>query len=167
MREGVSRQGYNLYPAFPYDHYAKLSDNDIRALYAFIMTRMPIDSQPPANALPFPLSLRRVVTIWNLLFLDTAPFDPDPKQTAQWNRGAYLVRGLGHCGDCHTARNFFGAEKSGGNTLTGSVSEGWQAPALNAVSPAPVGPTAPLRLPASRVGRAAWRRSRADAISDR
>jgi mono/diheme cytochrome c family protein len=137
MREGVSRQGYNLYPAFPYDHYAKLSEGDIRALYAFIMTRLPVESRPPANALPFPLSLRRVVTIWNLLFLDTAPFDPDPKQTAQWNRGAYLVEGLGHCGDCHTPRNFLGAEKSS-QLLAGGVSEGWQAPALNAASPAPV-----------------------------
>jgi mono/diheme cytochrome c family protein len=136
MREGVSRQGYNLYPAFPYDHYAKLSDGDIWALYAFVMTRLPVDSRPPANALPFPLSLRRVVTIWNLLFLDTAPFDPDPKQTAQWNRGAYLVQGLGHCGDCHTPRNFLGAENRG-NALAGGVSEGWQAPALNAASPAP------------------------------
>jgi mono/diheme cytochrome c family protein len=137
MREGVSRQGYNLYPAFPYDHYAKLSDSDIQALFAFVMTRKPVESRPPANALPFPLSLRPVATIWNLLFLDTAPFDPDPKQTAQWNRGAYLVQGLGHCGDCHTPRNFLGAEKSG-QALAGGVSEGWQAPALNAGSPAPV-----------------------------
>ncbi|MGA7264581.1 MAG: cytochrome c [Stellaceae bacterium] len=137
MRRGVSRQGYNLYPAFPYDHYAKLSDNDIRALYAFVMTRMPVDSRPPPNALPFPLSMRRVVTIWNLLFLDTAPFDPDPNQTAKWNRGAYLVQGLGHCGDCHTPRNFVGAEEHG-NALAGGVSEGWQVPALNGASPAPV-----------------------------
>ena len=137
MREGISRQGYNLYPAFPYDHYAKLSDGDIRALYAFAMTRMPVESRPTANALPFPLSMRRVVRVWNLLFLDTAPFEPDPKQTAQWNRGAYLVQGLGHCGDCHTPRNFLGAEKRG-SALAGGVSEGWQAPALNAVSPAPL-----------------------------
>ncbi len=137
MREGVSRQGYNLYPAFPYDHYAKLSDSDIRALYAFVMTRIPVESRPPANALPFPLNIRRTLTIWNLLFLDTAPFDPDPKQTARWNRGAYLVYGLGHCGDCHTPRNFLGAEKSG-RALAGGVSEGWQAPAVNAESPAPV-----------------------------
>lgn len=137
MREGVSRRGYNVYPAFPYDHYAKLSGSDIRALYAFVMTRLPVDSQPPANALPFPLSLRRVVSIWNLLFLDTVPLDPDPKQTAQWNQGAYLVQGLGHCGDCHTPRNFLGAEKSG-HALAGGVSEGWEAPALNAASPAPV-----------------------------
>jgi mono/diheme cytochrome c family protein len=137
MREGVSRQGDNLYPAFPYDHYAKLSDSDIRALYAFVMTRRPVDSRPPPNALPFPLSMRRLVTIWNLLFLDTAPFDPDRKQTAQWNRGAYLVQGLGHCGDCHTPRNFLGAEMSG-HALAGGFSEGWHAPALNAASPAPV-----------------------------
>jgi mono/diheme cytochrome c family protein len=137
MREGISRQGYNLYPAFPYDHYSKLGDSDIRALYAFVMTRTPVGSRPPANALPFPLSMRWVVTIWNRLFLDAAPFEPDPKQTAQWNRGAYLVQGLGHCGDCHTPRNFLGAEKSG-NALAGGVSEGWQAPALNAGSPAPV-----------------------------
>jgi mono/diheme cytochrome c family protein len=66
-----------------------------------------------------------------------SPFDPEPKQTAEWNRGAYLVQGLGHCGDCHTPRDFLGAEKSG-QALAGGVSEGWQAPALNAASPAPV-----------------------------
>jgi mono/diheme cytochrome c family protein len=137
MRKGLSRQGYYLYPAFPYDHYAMLSDSDIRALYAFVMTRSPIESRPPANMLPFPLSMRPVVAVWNLLYLDTAPFAPDPERTAQWNRGAYLVQGLGHCGDCHTPRNFLGAEEHG-DALAGGASESWQALALNAASPAPV-----------------------------
>lgn len=137
MREGVSRRGSYLYPAFPYDHYAKLNNDDIQALYAFAMTRSPVESRPPANALPFPLSIRRLMAVWNLLYLDTAPFNPDPKETAAWNRGAYLVQGLGHCGACHTPRNILGAEKRG-KALAGGESERWHAPALNAASPAPV-----------------------------
>jgi mono/diheme cytochrome c family protein len=137
MREGVSRDGTYLYPAFPYDHYAKLSDRDIHALYAFVMTRSPVESSPPANELLFPLGIRRAIAVWDLLYLATAPFEADPGQTVQWNRGEYLVQGLGHCGDCHTPRNFLGAEKSG-NRLAGGEAEGWHAPALDAASPAPV-----------------------------
>jgi mono/diheme cytochrome c family protein len=137
MREGIARDGSYLYPAFPYDHYVKLGDGDIHALYAFIMTRSPVESRPPPNELPFPLSVRRIVALWDLLYLDTAPFRPDSNQPAQWNRGAYLVEGLGHCGDCHTPSNFLGAEESG-KSPAGGEAEGWYAPALNAASTAPV-----------------------------
>jgi mono/diheme cytochrome c family protein len=137
MREGIARDGSYLYPAFPYDHYVKLSDGDIHALFAFVMTRSPVESRPPPNELPFPLSIRRIVALWDLLYLDTAPFRPDSNRPAQWNRGAYLVQGLGHCGDCHTPRNFLGAEASG-KALAGGEAEAWYAPALNAASRAPV-----------------------------
>ncbi len=137
MREGVSRRGHHLYPAFPYAHYARLDDDDLSALYAFLMTRLPVETSTPANTLEFPLNQRWLLAFWNLLFLDSAPFRPDPQHTAEWNRGAYLVAGLGHCGACHTPRNFLGAEKTG-QALGGGEAEGWRAPALNAASPAPV-----------------------------
>jgi mono/diheme cytochrome c family protein len=137
MREGVSRRGHHLYPAFPYDHYAKLTDDDLHALYAFLMTRRPIETSIPANTLVFPLNQRWLLIFWNLVFLDSEPFQPDPLRSAEWNRGAYLVTGLGHCGGCHTPRNLLGAEKTG-QALAGGDAEGWLSPALNAASPAPV-----------------------------
>jgi mono/diheme cytochrome c family protein len=137
MRQGVSRRGDHLYPAFPYNHYARLDDSDLHALYAFIMTRRPVETSTLANALAFPLDQRWLMAFWNLLFLDSAPFRPDPQHTAEWSRGAYLVLGLGHCGSCHTPRNLFGAEQTG-RALGGGEAEGWRAPALNADSPAPV-----------------------------
>ena len=137
MRQGIARRGTRLYPAFPYDHFTRLSDDDIHALYAFVMTRPPVEVYPKENDLPFPLNQRRLLAIWDLLFLDQTAFRPDPQQTPEWNRGAYLVAGLGHCGACHTPRNLLGAEKRG-RDLDGGDAEGWTAPALNAASPAPV-----------------------------
>jgi mono/diheme cytochrome c family protein len=137
MREGIARDGHHLYPAFPYDHFARASDEDVRALYAFAMTRVPVASRATANALPFPLNQRWTLVFWNLLYFDDTPFQPDPRQSAEWNRGAYLVEGLGHCGDCHTPRNLLGAER-GELALAGGEAEGWSAPALDAASLAPV-----------------------------
>ena len=137
MRQGIARRGDHLYPAFPYDHFARLSDEDIRALYAFVMTRHPVEVHRKENELPFPISQRWLLVFWNLLFLDNTPFRPDPQQSPEWNRGAYLVGGIGHCGACHTPRNLLGAEKRG-RDLAGGDAEGWAAPALNAASPAPV-----------------------------
>lgn len=137
MREGVSRDGRHLYPAFPYDHMAMMTDQDIGAVWAFMMTRKPVDAVPPSNALPFPFNVRALLAVWKLLFLDSRPFEPDPSQSPQWNRGAYLVEGLAHCGACHTPRNALGAEKRG-EAYAGGRSEGWIAPALDARSPAAV-----------------------------
>jgi mono/diheme cytochrome c family protein len=136
MREGIARDGRHLYPAFPYDHFARATDDDLNALYAFVMTRQPVASQAPANRLRFPFNQRWLLAFWDLLYLDTNRAEADPKHDAQWNRGAYLVEGLGHCGDCHTPRNRLGAEKSG-LALAGGEAEGWLAPALNGASPAP------------------------------
>jgi mono/diheme cytochrome c family protein len=137
LRNGVDRSGRHLYPAFPYPHFTKLTDDDIKALYAFQMTREAVDARTPANKLPFPLNIRFVVSGWNLLYLDRSGFRPDPRQSEAWNRGAYLVEALADCGGCHTPRNRLGAEKKDQN-LGGGTSEGWDAPALNAASPAPV-----------------------------
>lgn len=137
MREGVDRQGRHLYPAFPYDHFTQVTDADNHALYAFLMTRAPVKATTPANDLVFPLGFRPVLAMWKLLFLDEGPFRPDPTQGEEWNRGAYLAEGLGHCGACHTPRNAFGAIDKG-RQFAGGEAEGWVAYAINKDSPAPI-----------------------------
>ncbi len=137
MRDGVSRDGKHLYPAFPFDHFTVVSDEDDRALYAFLMTRQPVKLQPPANELPFPLNIRLVLAGWKALFFHAGAYQNVASESAEWNRGAYLVNGLGHCGACHTPRNMFGAEE-GGSHFAGGVVDGWTAFALDAASPAPV-----------------------------
>jgi len=137
MRQGISRRGQHLYPAFPYDHYTELSDADLHALYAFLMTRAPVENFVPANELPFPMNQRWTMAFWNALFFKERRFATDPQHDAVWNRGAYLVSGLAHCGACHTPRNFAGAERKD-QALSGGEVDGWHAPALNASSPAPV-----------------------------
>jgi mono/diheme cytochrome c family protein len=112
MREGTARGGTQLYPAFPYDHYTKLKDEDIAAIYAYIMTRDPVPERPPRTALRFPYNIRPLMAGWKLMFLDKARFEPDQQKGEDWNRGAYLVQALGHCGECHTPRNALGGPKS-------------------------------------------------------
>lgn len=137
MRKGVRRDGAYLYPAFPYDHFTLVTDDDDKALYAFLMTRMPVHALARDNKLSFPLNWRPLLFGWNLLFLHAGPYQADGAHDAIWNRGAYLAEGLGHCGACHTPRNRLGAEKSG-EKFAGGEAEGWTAYALNASSPAPV-----------------------------
>ncbi len=144
MREGVDRRGRHLYPAFPYDHFTKLTDDDIKALYAFIMTRDAIRAQTPPNRLIFPFNIRGLIGVWKGLFFERGTFQPDTTRSAEWNRGAYLANGLGHCGACHTPRNSLGAEKKN-EFFAGGEAGGWHAPALNASSPSPV-PWAEERL---------------------
>jgi mono/diheme cytochrome c family protein len=137
MREGVDREGDHLYPAFPYDHFTLISDADSRALYAYLMTRESVRASPPENALPFPLNVRDLLAAWKAFYFRAARYQPQPAQSAVWNRGAYLVEGLGHCGACHTPRNSLGAEKKG-QALAGGRVEGWNAYAIDSTSPAPV-----------------------------
>ncbi|HEX5126598.1 MAG TPA: cytochrome c [Rhodocyclaceae bacterium] len=136
MREGVSRGGRQLYPAFPYDHFTHTGDDDLNALYAFLMTRDPQRAKTPSNELHFPFGFRPLIAGWKWLFFDDKPFQPDPEHDAEWNRGAYLAQSLGHCGSCHTPRNALGAEKRG-RTFDGGETESWYAPPLNAHSPSP------------------------------
>jgi mono/diheme cytochrome c family protein len=137
MREGVDRAGRHLYPAFPYDHFTLLTDDDIAALYAYLMTREPVRATPHANALAFPFNIRWLLAGWKLVFLERGPYRPDSAHGTVWNRGAYLVAGVAHCGGCHTPRNVLGAERKFA-LLGGSEAEGWYAYALNRTSPAPV-----------------------------
>ena len=133
MHTGVDRQGGYLYPAFPYNHYTHVSDADVAAIYAFLMTRQPVHAQAPATRLPFPMNIRPVMAGWNLLFLDRGPVPNDPAHDASWNRGAYLVEGLGHCQACHTPHNSLGAEQSS-RAFTGGLADGWEGPGLTAAS---------------------------------
>jgi mono/diheme cytochrome c family protein len=137
MREGVDREGGHLYPVFPYDHFNLVADADLHALYAFLMTREPVTAEPPANDVTFPLGFRPLLAEWKLLYLRPREFHPEPAQSAEWNRGAYLAEGLGHCGACHTPRNALGAVRRDRH-FAGGEAEGWIAPALDASSPAPV-----------------------------
>jgi mono/diheme cytochrome c family protein len=137
MQSGVDRDGHHLYPTFPYDHFTSISDADDRALYAFLMTREAVHAPARPNHVAFPFDQRWLIAGWKLLFLRRGIYQPDPAKTAEWNRGAYLVEGLAHCGACHTPRNALGAERTNASFSGGDV-ENWQAYALNAHSPAPV-----------------------------
>ncbi|MCW8128466.1 cytochrome c [Microbulbifer halophilus] len=137
MREGVARDGSYLYPAFPYTHFKNLTDEDLDALYAYLMTREPVAYTPPENALHFPFNLRFLQWGWQLLFFSRDPLQPDPQQSDDWNRGAYLAEGAGHCTACHSPRNAFGAEKKD-KAYAGALVDNWYAPALNTEQPVPV-----------------------------
>lgn len=138
MRSGVSRDGHHLLPAFPYEHFNKMSDADIKAIYAYIMTSIPAVNQlKKDNAIPFPLNIRWLQAGWKLLFADTAPFVAQSAKSPEWNRGAYLAEGVSHCGACHTPRNAVGAEKRD-NMYAGAAIDGWIAPSLTTTNPAPL-----------------------------
>ena len=137
MREGVTRDGRQLYPAFPYDHFTKVTPPDLEALYAYLITRDPVRAENRRNALRFPFNFRALIAVWKALYLDTTPFRPDPAQSDQWNRGAYLVQSLGHCSSCHAPRNALGAEDRR-DRFGGGEAEGWYSPALDGKSPSPL-----------------------------
>lgn len=133
MREGVDREGAHLYPAFPYDHFTLIDDADSAALYAFMMTRQPMQNRTPDNHLPFPLNIRLILAGWKLLFFRDGRYRQDATHDEQWNRGAYLANGIGHCGACHTPRNSLGAEIRSQH-FGGGEAEGWHAYAINSDS---------------------------------
>ena len=137
MREGIHRDGRHLYPAFPYPHFAKATDADLQALYAYLMAQPPVPAETPKNTLAFPFNLRPLMAGWNALFHQPGVFEADATKSAAWNRGAYLVEGLGHCGACHSPRNALGAEKQTAY-LAGGFAEGWEAPPLTSLSYAPI-----------------------------
>jgi mono/diheme cytochrome c family protein len=137
MREGVARDGSLLFPAFPYDHFTELSDEDVQALYAFLMTRPPVQAPAHEDGLPFPLNVRYLQAGWRLLFFWPGRFEPQAGKSAEWNRGAYLAEGLGHCGACHTPRNLLGAEMSR-DAYAGAAIDSWIAPPLTIANPDPV-----------------------------
>ena len=108
VMRGTAPGGVHLYPAFPYPSYAHARLDDVRDLFAYIKTLPAVAGRAPPNEVPFPFNIRRAVGLWKLLFFDDATFTPDPAQSAQWNRGAYLVNSFGHCAECHSPRNALG-----------------------------------------------------------
>jgi mono/diheme cytochrome c family protein len=132
MRQGIDRAGRHLYPVLPYPHFTRATDEDIAAMYAFLMTRTPVSATTPPDHLPVP---RMLLAGWNLLYLAPGPWHPDLAHDAAWSRGAYLTEAIGHCGACHTPHNPLGAEKAN-QQLAGGEVENWYVPPLQAASPA-------------------------------
>jgi mono/diheme cytochrome c family protein len=125
--KGTSPSGAHYFPAFPYASYQHAKVEDIRDLFAYLKTLAPVSGKPPGHDVPFPFNIRRTLGGWKFLFLDGKPFVPDASRSAQWNRGAYLVNGLGHCAECHSPRNLLGgiveAQRFAGGPNPGG--EGW------------------------------------------
>jgi mono/diheme cytochrome c family protein len=108
VTRGTAPDGTHYFPAFPYTSYQHAGLEDVRDLFAYLKTLPAIAGKVRDHDLPFPFNIRRNIGIWKWLFMDTKPFVPDATRSAQWNRGAYLVNGLGHCAECHSPRNFLG-----------------------------------------------------------
>lgn len=136
LRHGLDEEGGNLYPAMPYTNYARMTDEDLAALFAYFMQAVPAAQQNNTHtSLAWPFSMKWLLKGWNWLYLPRPGFAQDAKQSSEWNRGAYLVQGLGHCSACHTPRNAAGAEKAttekeGDQFLSGALIDGWYAQPL-------------------------------------
>jgi mono/diheme cytochrome c family protein len=126
LQKGVGKDGKHYYPAFPYTSYTLMSRDELLTIKAYLFSLEPVKQAPPENTLSFPFNQRWGMTFWNLIFASDERFVPDSKQTAEWNRGAYLVQGPGHCGECHTPRNLFQALSSG-KALAGAEIGNWRA----------------------------------------
>jgi len=113
MKKGVSPDGGRYYPTFPYTSYTRMTRQDMLDLKAYLDTVPPVRNAVPDHDLAFPFGIRASMMGWQLLFFDDTPFEADPTQSDAWNRGAYLVNGPGHCGECHTPRNLLGVVDSG------------------------------------------------------
>jgi mono/diheme cytochrome c family protein len=138
MRHGVGKNGEDLYPAFPYTSYAQMSTEDILALKAYLFTVPAVKNEAPKNELQFPYNQRYVMRAWKLLFLPNGEYKPDQQRSPEWNRGAYLVEAMGHCGECHTPRNFmYGLDN--GRKFAGAVTAGWKAYNLTSDKKAGIG----------------------------
>jgi mono/diheme cytochrome c family protein len=140
LHHGRSRDGGLLYPAFPYTSYTLVSREDSDALFAYFKSISGVSRPNQMHALAFPYSNQAALAVWRLLFFKPGAFVVEPGKSAQWNRGAYLVRGLGHCAECHAERNALGASKEPLQLQGGVVPlQRWYAPSLTAVHEAGVG----------------------------
>jgi mono/diheme cytochrome c family protein len=124
MLRGTSPDGQHYYPAFPYTSYRLMRMGDVRDLFAYLKTLPPVAGAVRAHDVSFPFNLRRLLGGWKWLFLGSGSFQPDPNQSAEWNRGAYLVNGPGHCAECHSPRNALGGIVSGQRFAGGPNLEG-------------------------------------------
>jgi mono/diheme cytochrome c family protein len=130
LRRGIRKDGDYLYPAMPYTSYTKMTASDMNALWAYMRSLPPVNNTIPKNTLPFPLTIRSGMAVWQSLYFKPGPFTPTPGKDAVWNRGAYLVEALAHCNDCHTPRNLAQATESS-HVLAGAQIEGWYAPDIS------------------------------------
>jgi mono/diheme cytochrome c family protein len=126
VHKGIGRDGRKLYPAFPYAAYTYLTDEDVLAIKSYLFTLTPVQNVAPENTLAFPFNQRWLMSFWSLLFNPDTRFQPLPEQSEQWNRGAYLVEALAHCGECHTPRNLMQALDNG-RKFAGALTNGWRA----------------------------------------
>ena len=130
MHEGIGRGGARLYPAMPYPAYTKVTRDDVSAIWAYLRSLDPVRNEVQPNQLKFPFNVRRPATsTWDLINFQPGVFQPDPAKSNAWNRGAYLVEGLGHCGTCHTPKNITGGDR-GSEALQGALLQDWYAPDL-------------------------------------
>jgi mono/diheme cytochrome c family protein len=130
LRFGIAPDGSRYYPAFPYPYFTRMTKDDMLAIRAFLGTLGPVANRNKPPELRWPLNYRVVMRVWNYLFFKPGLFEPDQSRSAEWNRGGYLVTGLGHCGACHTPKNAFGADKREA-AFAGSLVDGWLAPRLD------------------------------------
>ncbi|SFF25034.1 cytochrome c [Nitrosomonas sp. Nm166] len=139
LHQGKSRDGRLLYPAFPYTEYTKVTRHDANAMFAYLQSLPPVSQSNPPNDIFFPYNFRPLLAVWRALYFKAGTYEPDQSQSEAWNRGAYLVQGLGHCNACHTTRNRFGASQD--DALTGGQIMGmnWYAPSLSSKSEASSG----------------------------
>lgn len=129
VRDGRGHNGTRLYPAMPYPAYTKMSDDDVAALRSYFLTVSPVRNSVVANQLPFPFNIRLSMLFWNAINFSPGRFQPDPQKSREWNRGAYIVQGPGHCVTCHTPKNLLGGDKADA-ALRGASLQGWFAPNL-------------------------------------
>lgn len=127
LHEGRGRNGTRLYPAMPYPAYTRMTDADVLAMRAYFATVAPVQNMVIANQLPFPLNIRLAMLVWNGLNFTPGRYQANPQKSAEWNRGAYIVEGPGHCGTCHTPKTLLGGDKTG-TPLAGATLQGWFAP---------------------------------------
>jgi mono/diheme cytochrome c family protein len=129
VRRGRMPDGRRLYPAMPYPYFARMSADDVRAMRAYLDTVTPVHHAVVSDQLPFPLSIRAIMMVWNWLYYRPGEWQPRPDRSAAWNRGGYIVEGPGHCGACHTPKSFLGGDKRR-HELQGYSLQGWFAPDL-------------------------------------
>jgi mono/diheme cytochrome c family protein len=127
VRSGVRRNGSLLYPAMPYNAYTRMSRSDVLAIRAYLNTVTPVRNAVVANTLPFPFNIRASLRVWDALYFKAGEYQTDSHQSEEWNRGAFLVDGPGHCGACHTPKTFLGGDKTS-QYLRGAWLQGWSAP---------------------------------------
>ena len=133
LRYGIAPDGSNYYPAFPYPYFTKMTKDDTLAIRAYLGTLAPVTNRNKPPELRWPFGHRSLMRLWNAMYFTPGLFEPDQTQSAAWNRGGYLVTGLGHCGACHTPKNYFGADKAA-QALSGNEVGGWYAPRLDGVA---------------------------------